>query len=350
MSLAIGYNTDFGYVVFGGLCESPADNAVDHRAQERMWEARLSVVQRVKDQLVKWGGGNPLTQLALRAALRKRGFRIGFHCDSISLAKNGRTIFIRLEDLSLVPIISEMHSHFFDMLEADDDGGNKTIDFTKPAAHKYRRTGLEVTAPTIAEDDSMPEYTLRFMPASGMTVFDVGAHAGLTTIELSQMVGPSGRVFAFEPDDQARRYLRMNLEKNRVGNVVIVDVALGEESGEALFSMDGTQAAGLVESLFYVREDRQKMVRVMTLMDACEHLAAVPDYMKCDIEGAELGLVRGSLDFLKRNRFNMAFETHQLRDGTCTHQHLQPLLVSAGYKVEHLVQGPRQNFLYATPA
>jgi len=245
--------------------------------------------------------------------------------------------------------MSEMHSHFFDMLEADDNGGNKTIDFTKPATHKYRRTGLKVTAPTIAEDDSMPEYTLRFMPASGMTVFDVGAHAGLTTIELSQMVGPSGRVFAFEPDEQARRYLRMNLEKNRVGNAVIVDVALGEESGEALFSMDGTQAAGLVESSFYVREDRQKKVGVMTLMDACEHLAAVPDYMKCDIEGAEVGLVRGSLDFLKRNRINMAFETHRLRDGSDTHQHIQPLLVSAGYKVEHLVQGPT-SFLYATPA
>jgi FkbM family methyltransferase len=247
--------------------------------------------------------------------------------------------------------MSELHSHFFDMLEADDDAGNKTIDFTKPATHKYRRTGLEVTAPTIAEDDSMPDYTLRFTPTNGMTVFDVGAHAGLTTIELSQMVGPSGRVFAFEPDEQALQYLRINLEKNRVRNVVIVDVALGEESGEALFSMDGTQAAGLVKSLVYVREDRRKKVRVMTLMDACEHLAAVPNYMKCDIEGVELGLVRGSLDFLKRNRLNMAFETHRLRDGSYTHQQLRPLLVSAGYTVEYSVQGPtRQNFLYATPA
>jgi precorrin-6B methylase 2 len=75
-----------------------------------------------------------------------------------------------------------------------------------------------VVAPTIAEDDSMRDYTLRFVPASGMTVFDVGAHAGLTTIELSQMVGPSGRVFAFEPDEQARRYLRINLERNSVAS------------------------------------------------------------------------------------------------------------------------------------
>ena len=121
-----------------------------------------------------------------------------------------------------------------------------------------------------------------------------------------------------------------------------------EVTKQFISSMDGTQAAGLVASLVYVREDRQKKVHVMTLMDACEHLAAVRDYMKCDIEGAELGLVRGSLDFLKRNRINMAFETLRLRDGSFTHQHLQPLLASAGYKVEHLVQGPT-HLLYATP-
>jgi hypothetical protein len=101
----------------------------------------LSIVQRVKDQLVKWGAGNPLTRMALGAVLRLRGFKVGFHSDSISLAKNGRTILMRLEDLSLVPVMAEMHAHYFDMLEAADDGGSKTIDFTKPAVHRYRRTG-----------------------------------------------------------------------------------------------------------------------------------------------------------------------------------------------------------------
>jgi FkbM family methyltransferase len=308
------------------------------------------MVQRLKDQLVKWGPGNPITQTALRLALRRSGFRVGFDAGAISLCKSGRTIRMRPDDLSLVPVMSEMHAHFFDMLEANGSEGAEVIDFTKPALHKYRRTGLELTAPTVAEDDSMPQYTRRFLPAAGMTVFDVGAHAGLTTLELSQMVGPDGRVFAFEPDLDACRYLRMNLTRHGCANVAVIEIALGEESGEALFSMDGTQAAGLVDSLVYVREERQRKVRVMTLEDACAHVGAVPHYVKCDIEGAELGMIRGSLEFLRRERIHMAFETHRLRDGSFTHEHLAPLLAAARYTVEHLTEGPtHQNFLYATP-
>jgi FkbM family methyltransferase len=308
-------------------------------------------MQLLKDRLVRWGPDHPVTQVALRLAMRRRGFRIGFGSSAISLNRDGRTILMRPEDLSLVPVMSEMHSHFFEMLEARREKGNETIDFTKPALHKYRRTGLELTAPTVAEDDSMPQYTLRFSPTHGMTVFDVGAHAGLTTLELSQLVGPSGRVYAFEPDEDACRFLRMNIERHAAVNVTVIEAALGEESGEALFSMDGTQAAGLVDSLVYVREDRQKKVRVMTLEEACAHVGVVPAYIKSDIEGAELGMIRGSLKFLRNNPIDLAFETHRLRDGSFTHEHLKPLLSSAGYRVEHLVQGPtHQNFLYATPA
>jgi len=307
------------------------------------------MMQRLKDRLVKWGPRNPVTQAALRLALFRHGFRVGFERCAISLYKDGRTILMRPEDLSLVPVVCEMHAHFFQVLEADGGDGADTIDFTKPALHKYRRTGLTLTAPTVAEDDSMPQYTLRFVPTQGMTVFDVGAHAGLTTLELSKMVGPAGRVYAFEPDEEACRFLRMNIDRHHATNVTVIDAALGEKSGEALFSMDGTQAAGLIDSLVYSREDRQKKVRVMTLREACEHVGAVPSYIKSDIEGAELGMIRGSLDFLRNNPINLAFETHRLRDGTFTHEGLEPLLSSVGYRVEHLVQGPT-HFMYATPS
>jgi FkbM family methyltransferase len=310
----------------------------------------MSLLQSLKDHLVGWGPGNPVTQTALRLALRKDGFRLDFNAEAISLKKAGKVIRMRPEDLSLVPVMAEMHSHFFEMLEARVESGGETIDFTKPGVHRYRRTGLELLAPSVAEDDSMPQYTLRYQPAEGAIVFDVGAHAGLTTIELSRMVGSTGRVFAFEPDESALHILAINLERHQAANVTVVEAALGERSGEALFSMDGTQAAGLVDSLVYVRPERQRKVRVMTLQEACEHTAAVPAYIKCDIEGAELGMIRGSLDFLARQSINLAFETHRLRDGTFTHDLLQPLLQSAGYAVEHVVEaGTRQNFMYATP-
>src|SRR5437867_11525186 len=40
---------------------------------------------------------------------------------------------------------------------------------------------------------------LKHQVQPGMVVFDVGAHVGLFTVLLARWVGPSGRVFAFEP-------------------------------------------------------------------------------------------------------------------------------------------------------
>ncbi len=311
----------------------------------------MSLVQLVKDSLVKFGPGNPLTQAALRVALAKHGLRLTFSPQFISLTKKQQTILMRPEDLSFLPVMAELHQHFFQMLEPERSDAGETLDFTGSRTHKYCRTGLELLAPSIAEDDSMPEYTRKFTPREGMTVFDLGAHAGLTTIELARMVGPSGHVYAFEPDSAARGFLRKNLERYDVPNVTVCEVAVGERSGEALFNMDGTQAAGLLDSVVYAKADKAKAVQVLTLEDACRQTGAVPHYIKCDIEGGELGMVRGSLDFLKANPIHMAFETHRLRDGSFTHDHLQPLLSSAGYKVEHAVLGVTpQNFLFATPA
>ena len=89
---------------------------------------------------------------------------------------------------------------------------------------------------------------------------------------------------------------------------------------------------------------------MLTLEGACGQVEAIPDYIKADIEGAELGMVRGSLEFLKSNPINMAFETHRLRDGTFTQDYMEPLLSSVGYIVEAAVLGfTKQNLLYATP-
>jgi FkbM family methyltransferase len=315
------------------------------------WVAEpMNLAQMLKDALVGLGPSNTLTQTAVRIALRKRGFRIGFRRSSIALTKDRQTILMRSEDLTLLPVMAEMHRHFFQVLQPDQSGVEETLDFSKAGTHKYRRTGFELLAPTIPEDDSMPDYTRKFVPRKGTVVFDIGAHAGLTTIELAQMVGGAGHVYAFEPDSEARGYLLKNLERSNTGNVSVLDFAVGEHSGEALFCMDGTQAAGLLDFVVYPKRNKVRTVQVLTLEDACRRAGTVPHFIKSDIEGGELGMIRGSIDFLRTNPVHMAFETHRLRDGSFTHQYLQPLLSSAGYLVEsYIPEIARQHFLYATP-
>ena len=55
---------------------------------------------------------------------------------------------------------------------------------------------------------------LRRLVQPGSLVLDIGANIGAHTLTLAQLVGPSGRVFAFEPTDYAYGKLQRNLELN----------------------------------------------------------------------------------------------------------------------------------------
>jgi FkbM family methyltransferase len=137
----------------------------------------------------------------------------------------------------------------------------------------------------------------------GMTVLDIGAHHGYYTLLASQRVGASGRVFAFEPSPRERRKLTWHLRWNRCSNVEVLDVALGAESGQAeLFLAAGRETGCNSLRPPAVRGTPKKIgVPVETLDNflsrrSVEHV----DFLKLDVEGAELSVLRGAEDLLSR--------------------------------------------------
>ena len=72
----------------------------------------------------------------------------------------------------------------------------------------------------------------------GDTVVDVGANIGEVSIVLSQRVGTTGQVFAFEPQPRVFQYLLGNLALNRCSNVRARNLALGTAPGVARMSDD----------------------------------------------------------------------------------------------------------------
>jgi FkbM family methyltransferase len=61
----------------------------------------------------------------------------------------------------------------------------------------------------------------------GETWLDVGAHYGYTALALSELVGPAGRVFAFEPVVATAAHLQSTREANLHSHLTIVPVGLG---------------------------------------------------------------------------------------------------------------------------
>jgi FkbM family methyltransferase len=137
----------------------------------------------------------------------------------------------------------------------------------------------------------------------GMTVLDIGAHHGLYTLLASKRIGEAGRVVAFEPSQRERRALRRHLALNRCRNVTTQELALSSETAEREFYVveewaDGCNslrqpALDAKTSLARVQVDRLDAVLGRLKID---HV----DFIKLDVEGAELGVLEGGAQLLER--------------------------------------------------
>ena len=139
-------------------------------------------------------------------------------------------------------------------------------------------------------------FVARFL-RPGMTVLDVGAHHGLYTLLASKLVGRNGRVIAFEPSPRERRRLARHLRINRCGNANVQSCALGECAGEADFFL----VEGMHDWCNSLREpnieERTSKVRVEVrkLDDVLEEVNWPRiDFIKLDVEGAELSFLHGA--------------------------------------------------------
>ena len=230
-----------------------------------------------------------------------------------------------------VPTAIYMWDLYFDTVEPETSGGIETLDFSVPGLRRYKRTGVSLWAQGMAEDDTMDVYTAHYTPKAGDTVWDAGAHAGATVYFFSQMVGPNGKVYAFEPDDQSYDFLLRNIELHGLKNVIPIKKALASQSGTATFSMDGTQGAGLKGYSQCVDEKKMSTVETLSFADAC--LAyGVPTFVKMDIEGAEAEVIQSSLQFLAKNPIHFAIETDHRINGEFTTGPICRSFSSIGYK------------------
>jgi FkbM family methyltransferase len=133
---------------------------------------------------------------------------------------------------------------------------------------------------------------------NGDIFIDVGSNIGLMTIYAAMQVGPSGKVFAFEPEPDTFNILESNCKLNKLDNIVLNNIALGAEDKEALIFPNPEINRG-ASSLIRKAGAEGKKVLVKRLDDYIT-VNGINNVrlMKIDIEGYELEMLRGSLSFL----------------------------------------------------
>ncbi len=134
---------------------------------------------------------------------------------------------------------------------------------------------------------------------AGMTVYDIGAHAGYYTLIFSRLVGPSGRVYAFEPFPKNVQNLLRNLKVNAVANTQVVHAALAQGGGLRGFSseLESHQNKLLGDGTGTL------LVPTISIDEAVRlHGLSPPSLIKVDVEGAESLVLEGARQVIRDYR------------------------------------------------
>lgn len=161
-------------------------------------------------------------------------------------------------------------------------------------------------------------YTNKFRPRPGDVVVDAGAHIGAFSLLASNLVGPTGRVHAFEPHPENFALLEENTRDR--ANVTRHLMGLWAWPGWTTMRRELEANTGVAKL-----GDGDLKVYVAPL----DSLVPRVDFLKVDVEGSEIPVLQGARSLLLTNDTRVVLEVDGW-DGSPVRQ----LLASFGYNAE----------------
>ncbi len=158
-------------------------------------------------------------------------------------------------------------------------------------------------------------------PLPGDVALDVGGCWGETALWLAHVVGPEGRVHSFEPTPSNRKLLAKNIELNPViaGRIRVWDAPLAATAGETVFIRDGLAAGATVRDEAEQVEGEACELHTETV-DALVQRGELPrvDFLKVDVEGADLGVLEGAAETIRSCRPRLALAAYHRPEDLAT--------------------------------
>lgn len=163
----------------------------------------------------------------------------------------------------------------------------------------------------------------------GETWLDVGAHYGYTSLALSRLVGPSGRVYSFEPFVASAGHLCSTKKLNGLHQMRVVPVALGQDAQLAVNRM--AEVRGMLDSTVSCRANAEMYFEASLdwLWPILSEGNPRIDGIKIDVQGMETSVIEGMRGILASWRPKMALEFH----GGVDREAILRLLDDAGYSL-----------------
>lgn len=168
----------------------------------------------------------------------------------------------------------------------------------------------------------------------GDIVLDIGANIGYYTLIFAKLVSEEGKVYAFEPDPNNFALLKKNVEINGYKNVVLVQKAVSNKTGNLRLYLSKDN---LADHRIYNSHDERRFVEIeaVRLDDFFKNYNGKIDFIKMDIEGSEGGAIQGMFELLEKNNVKIITEfwpSGLKRFGMDPGEYLK-LLIKIGFKL-----------------
>jgi FkbM family methyltransferase len=183
-------------------------------------------------------------------------------------------------------------------------------------------------------ESSVQEALVRHLPRGGV-MYDVGANLGFFSMVAARLVGPEGRVYAFEPAPENAEAIGRNAELNLLENIVVIPRAVSSRAGAARLQIVDDQSWSRLEE-YGEHPDTERVLEVETV--AIDDLVGAgelppPTLVKIDTEGAELDVLEGMRSTFDRHRPVIVCELHDTNAGFAS------AMAAHSYRVVNL-EGP----------
>jgi FkbM family methyltransferase len=253
----------------------------------------------------------------------------------IEIKRGNRTI--RIADRHSV-YRNDLENHFEEYWKTvipEREGDLEVEDFSCRRVHRFS-DGLKLELNAFPETY---EDTLRYWPKGKkcQLAFEIGANCGVGAFRLLEV---AEMVIAVEPDKENFDCLCSNIKRHRMASrIITVPYAVSGSHGAVSFSSEGAIGSG-IPSFTGRSVDRAEEVRSVTI-SWLAMTTGIPDIVKIDVEGAEIGILDRCPSWLVHNHPYLAIDTSHWNSKTKTmgtSPDCEEILRYCGYKV-HSVDG-----------
>lgn len=163
--------------------------------------------------------------------------------------------------------------------------------------------------------DWAPIFVLGQILKKGQTVIDVGANQGEYSLWAVKHTGPNGKVIAFEPMDGLFEQLKTNFSLNPSYRKALIPVKSGLSDEPGQLNLYGKEGDNEGVNTMFPTDTHTVLIQEIKLDTLDNQLQLMNtgkvDLIKVDVEGAELQVLKGALNTLKKHKPNLMIEINR---------------------------------------